>query len=339
MSYQWLPARYQDHLNRMLSMPDLATFFRGSSLCVVGNVNRDIKTSPFPATDQVLLDGESSVETIIETIGGGGANSACIAAALGATTLFVGKVGADSLGQRLERTLSRQGVRTHLALDRRGPTGTSLALNYVNGQRHFVSSLPASQSFQFDDIDLTALNATEHLLRADIWFSTEMLFGGNERLLRHARDKGLSTSIDLNWDPHWGFDTAQNVRERKRAVRAVLPWVNLVHGNTRELIEFSEAASLEDALPRLTEWGAEGVVVHLGAQGAGYDSGGTLVREPAVQVRQQLCSVGTGDVLSVGMMLLHRCTEVSVPTRLRLMNGIVAEYIEGRRAFIPVLGE
>jgi sugar/nucleoside kinase (ribokinase family) len=52
----------------------------GSSLCVVGNINRDVKTAPFHAGEHLFSDGETSVSFVAETIGGGGANSAFAAA-------------------------------------------------------------------------------------------------------------------------------------------------------------------------------------------------------------------------------------------------------------------
>ncbi|HYV28337.1 MAG TPA: hypothetical protein VFA77_12440, partial [Candidatus Eisenbacteria bacterium] len=62
--------------------------FSSSSLCIVGNINRDIKTSPLRAGEHLFNDGETSVASIAETIGGGGANSACAAAALRAKAAF-----------------------------------------------------------------------------------------------------------------------------------------------------------------------------------------------------------------------------------------------------------
>ncbi len=84
--------------------------FRQSSLCVVGNINRDVKTTPLRPDESLFRDGETSVSGIAETIGGGGANSAFAAATLGASVAFLGKVGADGLGQRLERTLTKHGI-------------------------------------------------------------------------------------------------------------------------------------------------------------------------------------------------------------------------------------
>jgi sugar/nucleoside kinase (ribokinase family) len=313
--------------------------FEGSSVCVVGNINRDVKTSPLQAGDHLLRDGETSVSSIIETIGGGGANSAFAAAALGARVSFAGKVGDDSLGARLERTLLGHGIASHLAKDPAHCSGTSIALTLDNGHRHFVSCLPASAALTFEDIDLHSLDGVQHLLRADVWFSEAMLFGGNERLFQAASERGIPVSLDLNWDPQWGHAPAEQIKARKLAVRNVLPLVTLAHGNARELMEFTEAADLEDALRRLARWGVKAVVVHLGARGAGYYQDGSLLIEPPAPVRTLVNSAGTGDVLSVCMLLLHHCSEIPVSERLRRANDVVAQFMEGRLDLIPRLGD
>ena len=313
--------------------------FKQGSLCVVGNINRDVKSAPLRPDESLFRDGETPVSSVGETIGGGGANSAFAAAALGARVAFLGKVGADGLGRRLERTLTRHGIAAHLARDKAQASGTSIALAFENGQRHFISCLPASRALTFADLDLTAITPHQHLLRADIWFSEAMLQKGNQRLFQAARQAGLDVSIDLNWDPHWGHAGAEEIQLRKQSVRAALPWVNLVHGNVRELKEFTQEADLEGALKRLIDWGAEAVVVHLGEKGAGYYHRGSLVVEPPAPVKSRVNTAGTGDVLSVCMMLLHRCKEASIPERLRLANRIVAQFMEGRHQFIPPLAD
>src|ERR1041384_3389194 len=112
--------------------------FSSSSLCVVGNINRDIKTSPLRVGEHLFHDGETSVASVAETVGGGGANSACAAATLGAKVAFLGKVGADALGDRLKQTLEQHGIAARLARDRQHPTGTSINLTFDHGHRHFV---------------------------------------------------------------------------------------------------------------------------------------------------------------------------------------------------------
>jgi sugar/nucleoside kinase (ribokinase family) len=308
---------------------------RAARLCVVGNLNRDLRTAPLPGTARLLRDGETSAESVVETLGGGGANSAVSAAGLGADVAFVARVGDDALGRRLEATLEERGVRPYLVRSSDAPTGTSLALAYRSGERHFVSCLPSSRQLRDEDVPEAALEGQHHLLRADVWFSDDMLYGGNRRLLERARRVGIATSIDLNWDPLWGRISAGDRRRRIQAVREVLPLVDLAHGNERELCAFAHTRSLREALARITRWGAGAVVVHLGSRGAGWWQDGELLVERSVRPSRIVNSAGTGDLLSVTMMALHR-SAAPIRERLRHANTVVARYMEGA-SFQPAL--
>ena len=313
------------------------TLFHDASLAVVGAVCRDVKTAPLPAEERLFRDGETSVDGIGETIGGGAANSAAIAVGLGARVHLAGLVGDDPLAGRIERALGGAGVRCHLRRQAGLVTGTTVNLVFASGQRHFLSCHPNNAALAFEHLDLAVLTNARHLLRADVWFSPAMLFGGNERLLREARRRGLATSLDLNWDPQWGRAPADEIVRRKAAVRAILPLVDLAHGNARELGEFTDAPDLAAALDRLTAWGVGAVVVHLGAAGAGYYADGRLITAPAVPVRQRVAATGTGDVLSACLILLHHRDDLPMREKLGLANRIVAEFMEGRRPFLPAL--
>jgi len=306
--------------------------FRGRRVCVIGNVNRDLRTAPIHAGAHLLHDGETSTDFVRETLGGGGANSALFAATLGAMVCFAGKVGDDALGAALRLKLRRRGVRPHLAIDPAHATGTSVNLVYDNGRRHFVSCLPSSATLAFEDIDAAALHGAEHVLRADVWFSEPMLFGGNEKLLRAAKAAGTATSLDVNWDPTWGSGKASRIAERKRAVRKVLPLVDVVHGNRRELCTFADADNLTSALRGITAWGARAVVVHMGTKGSGYYFDGRLVRSPRVRAKREVNATGTGDLLSVVMVLLHR-KDMPPADKLRFANEIVATYVADEPPF------
>ncbi|MGO9107677.1 MAG: carbohydrate kinase family protein [Thermoguttaceae bacterium] len=305
--------------------------FQGSRLCVVGNICRDVKTAPIAAEERLLRDGETPTEFIVETIGGGGANSALFAAGLGAKACFAGKVGADALGTKLEQTLLGRGVASFVRHDPAVQTGSSLVLTYANGCRHFISHQPNNDTLDFSDVDLAMLDGGGHLLRADVWFSQPMLAGGNAQLLQAARERGLATSLDLNWDPCWGYGGEERIRSRKECVRQILPLVDMVHGNVNELDLFADSTDLAITLQRLAAWGAGAVVIHRGAQGAGYYCGGELIVEPSAPIRQQINATGCGDLLSVCMMLLHEQRGIPVSEKLSLANRIVAQFIEGKR--------
>jgi sugar/nucleoside kinase (ribokinase family) len=306
--------------------------FRGSRLCVVGSICRDLRTSPIVPGEHLLQDGETPTDHIVETIGGGAANSALAAAGLGAEVRFAGKVGDDPLGRQLERILVNRGVRSFIRRDPVVSTGSSLALTYTTGHRHFICCQPNNYTLGFEDIDLSMLEGGGHLLRGDVWFAEPMLAGGNTPLLEAARRRGLTTSLDINWDPQWNSAPAAAVSARKGAVRQVLPLVDLVHGNVRELCLFADCDDLARALERLTVWGAGAVVVHMGKEGAGYFCHGEFLTEPPAPVRQHVNSTGCGDLMSVCMMLLHDRGDIPMREKLRLANDIVAQYIEGRRA-------
>jgi len=87
----------------------------------------------------------------------------------------------------------------------------------------------------------------------------------------------------------------------------------------------------------LLEWGVRVVAVHMGGQGAGYFSQSEFAVEPSAPVERCVAATGTGDVLSVCLMLLHHLTDIAAAEKLRLANRIVAEFIEGKRALIPAL--
>src|SRR5215207_7538195 len=128
-----------------------------SSLVVVGNINRDIKTSPFPPGDYLFADGETSIGGITESIGGGAAISAAVAAALGAKVSFLGQVGEDAVGEQAVNALIRAGVDCRV---RRAPgltTGTTVNLVYTTSARHFIGCHPNNRELAFDHLDLSNL--------------------------------------------------------------------------------------------------------------------------------------------------------------------------------------
>ncbi len=108
-----------------------------------------------------------------------------------------------------------------------------------------------------------------------------------------------------------------------------------MHGNARELMEFTDSSDLPAALRSLAGYGVNGVVVHLGADGAGYYADGELTVEPRSPAICPVHSTGTGDVLSICMILLHARQDLSIRDKLRLANHVVREFMEGSRSMIP----
>ena len=313
------------------------TVTTSGAVAIVGNLNLDIKTSPIPAVSGILCDGETSVASIYETVGGGGANTAVAAAIMGGRVHFCCPVGQDALGRRLVAFLQSVGVEVHAAW-KAVATGRSIALTWDTHQRHFVSSLPNNALLEEADIDLDALAKAgcRHLYRADVWFSKPMLHGGNGSLLRRARRLGMQTSLDINWDPLWNTGrTNPIVGERIAALRDALPDVSYVHGNERELGFFTGADDMREGAQLLREWGAEAVVIHRGAQGCAALTPEGWCEVPANPVTRIVTETGTGDVFTSAFLLRG---ELPLAERLRQCALTAAQHLQASPNYIPALG-
>ena len=300
------------------------------TIAIVGNINLDIKTAPIAAGDSLLRDGETSVEEIYESIGGGGALTAVATARMGATVSFCGAIGDDLLGQRFRSTLQKHGVQPEL-ITKPAATGKSIALNLANGHRHFLSCLPSAALLEAGDVNLTALCGTgcNHLYRADIWFAPRMLAEGNYQILQAARVRGIKNSIDINWDPYWSAGREDStVKQRIDGVRRLLPLVDYVHGNQRELCLFAGC----DDLPAAVKWffaqGASHLIIHRGSEGSmAISSDGKWIESPPVRLDRFVQSGGAGDVFTAAFL---SCDAPDLPTKLAAANRAAADHSSGR---------
>jgi sugar/nucleoside kinase (ribokinase family) len=305
-------------------------------VAIVGNLNLDVRTSPIPSSVELISDGETSVSEIDESVGGGAANTAAAAALMGGEPHLCCAVGADELGVRLCRFLEGLGVRVHPAV-KPVATGRSIALTWESHHRHFVSSLPNTRLLEEADIDLEALRRAgcRHLYRADVWFGDRMLAEGNASLFRRARQAGMETSLDINWDPLWtlGGD-AERVRQRISLLRSALPSVSFVHGNERELGLFTGGRSIGHSVRLLGEWGAGAVIVHQGARGCAAATPGGWIDVPAVPVTRIVSEAGTGDVFTAAFLLNPH---LGMEARLRECAAAAARHLEGSPRYTPAL--
>jgi ribokinase len=304
-------------------------------LAIIGNLNLDIKTAPIAGAEQLLDDGETSVEEIYESIGGGGALTALAAAKLGADVSLCAAVGNDSLGIRVQTVLERAGIR-HRLVHVGAPTGKSIALNLENGHRHFVSSLPSAALLEVMDIDVAGLCdlKCDHLYRADIWFAPRMLDHGNFEILQAARERGIETSIDINWDPHWADGREDSeVCDRIAAVQKLLPLADYVHGNERELGFFAEREDVRTTAAWFFENGAKHLIVHRGRHGSmAISSAGHLVEAAPIKVERPVHFAGAGDVFTAAFL---SCDIADLSVKLACANRAAADHCAGVVEFFP----
>ena len=183
-----------------LSSPD-----RPLDLIVVGDCNPDLIVTGddvMPAFGQAekLVAGMSLV------IGGSASITAVAAARLGLRVALVAAVGDDPAGDVILSLLAGEGVDTGAVAIRPGrPTGMTAILS--QGQdRAILTATGAMTTVTAADVPDGLLARARHLHVSAYFLLAESLGPGLAGLLAAARRRGLSTSLDTNYDPacRWG---------------------------------------------------------------------------------------------------------------------------------------
>jgi sugar/nucleoside kinase (ribokinase family) len=268
---------------------------RPFDLLVVGEVNADVIVAD-PDPRPTFGQAERVVQDIRPAVGSSSVITACAAARLGLRVAMVGVVGDDLFGRFMldamrERDVDVGAVR--VAVD--APTGASVIL--TDGRdRAILTARGTIGAMTADDVPLSLVRQARHL-HIGSWFLQDGLRPGAARLLRDARDAGLTTSLDPNWDPSGAWDDG---------LTAILPWLDLVFPNETEVSRISGFDDPEIAAVELARLGRpdEGpmVVVKCGADGAfAATAFGVVARVDPYPVTA-LDTTGAGDSFDAGFL-------------------------------------
>jgi sugar/nucleoside kinase (ribokinase family) len=260
---------------------------RDYDVVVVGELNADLilRGNVTPAFGQV----EQIIDDATLTIGSSSAIFACGAARLGLRVAFIGKAGDDEFGRFMRRELQQRGIDTSgSVIDPNLPTGLSVILSRP-ADRAILTHLGSIAALSFDEIDLSMLARARHL-HLGSYYLLDALRPDVPRLFEEARARGLTISIDTNYDPAEKWEGG--LRETLRRVDVFLP-------NEMELLAITREDSTEGGLDRLSEIPV--VAVKLGARGAIARSGSQIFRADAIPVKV-VDTTGAGDSFDAGFV-------------------------------------
>jgi len=156
------------------------------------------------ATEQTV----TSAELFRRSVGGAEANVAGTLAALGVTTTWVSRVGADPFGDVVTRDITSRGVRVLADRDSARPTGLYLKDPRAPAGRrmHYYRAGSAAAAMNAELLDQPTVAAT--LAEADVVHTSGITAGILEsgsrllpRLLELREEHGFVLSVDLNWRP------------------------------------------------------------------------------------------------------------------------------------------
>jgi sugar/nucleoside kinase (ribokinase family) len=257
-------------------------------LLVPGEINVDLIL-----TDPDLMPQFGQVETLVQhaalTPGSSSVIFACGAARLGLKVAFIGVVGDDLFGRFMIEALEIRGVDTsHVIIDPSQQTGLTVILNRIT-DRAMLTYLGAINALKAEQIPDDLIAQARHLHLASYFLQTK-LQPNVPILFRRARDLGLTTSLDTNWDPD----------ERWTGVHDLLPLVDVFLPNENEACALAGRKSVDEAAHVLANR-SKMVAVKMGASGGLAIKGDTVVRAPAIPV-DVLDTVGAGDTFDAGIV-------------------------------------
>jgi sugar/nucleoside kinase (ribokinase family) len=141
------------------------------------------------------------VDRVEMAMGGCASNTAIALSRLGVSTSLWGKLGGDTFGGYALKELKKDGVDTSRVIgDSAVSTSATLVLVDSQGQRSFLHSMAANDHIHPRDIKLSLLSRFDHLHIGGYFLFPTLDGVPMARILRMARQKNVTTSLDTAWD-------------------------------------------------------------------------------------------------------------------------------------------
>ncbi|MFQ6085514.1 MAG: carbohydrate kinase family protein [Candidatus Bathyarchaeia archaeon] len=299
-----------------------------TEVVTVGNIVADLIA---PSTKRIPKWGQLiEAPSISLTVGGNAAIFASCLARLGVRASLLGGVGNDILGSFLLENLKKIGVDTsRVKIDPGANTSVTLAISNPKGERLFIHDYGANAKFGKGDVDARFI-ARHKLLHLCAYNLVPMLVGEPTlEIMRSAKNKGLTTTFDVSWDPsgRWRVD-------------GILRYTDLFLPNEEEARHITGASTPIAAASKLVEDGPGTVVIKLGPRGCLVrTSGGEEFRSPGFKV-PVLDTTGAGDAFNSGFVY-GLLKDWDLRETARFANAVAALTVTkpGGTTGAPTLGE
>jgi sugar/nucleoside kinase (ribokinase family) len=293
---------------------------------VAGELNPDLILAD-PDLEARFGQQETLVRSADLTIGSSSAIFACGAARLGLRVAFIGVVGQDEFGRFMRRSLDAAGVDTSAVItDPAQQTGLSVIL-VRGGDRAILTHTGAIAALHAGQITPDLLRRARHLHVGSFYLQTA-LRPGLAGLFRLARELGLTTSLDTNWDPEGNWE----------GLEEVLPATDVFLPNEPEALAITHAPDLDSAVECLVARVPTGAV-KLGPQGAMAWRPQERCRAEAVPVAV-VDTVGAGDSFDAGFVFgFLKGWEPKRSLELAVACGSLSTRAAGGTAAQPTLSE
>jgi sugar/nucleoside kinase (ribokinase family) len=282
-------------------------------LLVAGELNVDLVLVGLPSLP--VLGRELVGTDFRVALGSSSAITAARLAALGADVDFVGIVGDDDFGQFVLRELGRYGVGTDHVQSVSTSTGVTIALTY-DKDRALMTYPGTIAVYDGQNITPDLLSHYQHLHVGSFFLQTglQAVLPG---LFQQAREIGLTTSLDVGWDPSetWGANPY---------LAPTLAHTDYFLPNESESVAL---AGDDSHIETLAAKVGGLLIVKRGAAGASaYPKDREAVTVPSFPV-QVVDTTGAGDAFNAGFIYAHRVEGAGLEDALRFAVACGAQAV------------
>lgn len=259
-------------------------------IVVSGNLVRDTVVR---SVDELDFGATQWVDSILPSIGGNGANTACAIGMLGIPVVLISECGDDDSGAQCLKTLRKAGVDAWVKESPAHPTAATVAIVNKRGERCFLHEPGINRFALAGPIEFAGAHGGGdwhyHLANP---FALPAFRSFAAASLKRARDLGATTSLDTGWDSQgrWMED-----------LRDCLPLLDWLFVNDREAARLTGKTEAGQIVTSLHRQGVDRLILKLGPQGCLFSDGDDREIVPAFRV-DVVDTTGAGDAFSGGFL-------------------------------------
>jgi sugar/nucleoside kinase (ribokinase family) len=258
-------------------------------ILVVGELNVDLilnQIALFPVIGKEILADDMEL-----TLGSSSAIFASNISIIGASVAFLGSIGQDQFGDLVLDSLQNKKVDTKFIIrSKQSKTGATIILNYGE-DRAMITHPGAMNELKAEDISEQQLCTARHLHVSSIFLQPALL-KGIVNLFAKAKVCGMTTSLDIQWDPDekWDVDFEK-----------LLPFVDVFLPNEKEIMAITQANTIEQAIAKLRPF-AKTIIVKMGNKGSrAYHENKMIEADPFLN-SEVVDAIGAGDSFNAGFI-------------------------------------
>ncbi|MDE0298705.1 MAG: sugar kinase [Candidatus Poribacteria bacterium] len=253
---------------------------------VVDVIGRPIDT--FPEKGRLMVFDEFEMHS-----GGCANNTAITLSKLGINVGAMGRIGTDTFGDMVLQVLDNNRVDTR-AMIRDADINSPVTFVAVasDGERSFLHYMGTNSVLSEDDMNLDLIRSSKILHVAGTFVMPKLDGEPTARILRHAKDAGVTTSLDTVWDTSGNW---------LKTLEPCLPYIDVFLPSIEEAEQLTGLDSPPEIARFLMDYGIRTVGLKMGERGSYVRTGTDEIYVPAYEV-DVVDATGAGDAYVAGFL-------------------------------------